>query len=66
MSEERAVPYYCPFCGEEDLYPTPPQSRRRGDPETARPHDEGHGAWHCRSCARVFSVRLVGLAVTHP
>lgn len=45
MSEARAVPFYCPFCGEEDLYP----------------YEEGHGTWHCGSCTRVFGLRLVGL-----
>jgi predicted RNA-binding Zn-ribbon protein involved in translation (DUF1610 family) len=45
MSEQRAVPFYCPFCGDEDL----------------RPHEDQHGAWHCRSSARVFSHKLVGL-----
>ena len=40
------MPFYCPFCGDEDL----------------RPHeDAGHGAWHCRSCTRVFTLKLVGL-----
>ncbi|MET0741547.1 MAG: hypothetical protein ABWZ26_08385 [Candidatus Nanopelagicales bacterium] len=50
MSEEstRAVPYFCPFCADEDLHPSA----------------EGHGAWECRSCARVFSVKLLGLRVT--
>jgi ribosomal protein L37AE/L43A len=47
MSEQRAVPFYCPFCGEEDL----------------RPHEDAHGAWHCQSCTRVFSLKLVGLVV---
>ena len=45
MSDARAVPFYCPFCGEEDLFP----------------HGDAHGAWHCRSCTRVFGLRLVGL-----
>jgi ribosomal protein L37AE/L43A len=45
MTEDRAVPYFCPFCGDEDL----------------RPSEEAHGAWECRSCTRVFSVKLVGL-----
>jgi ribosomal protein L37AE/L43A len=48
VSEERAAPLYCPYCGEEDLYP----------------REESHGAWECRSCARVFAVRLLGLAST--
>ena len=51
MSEARAVPFYCPFCGEEDL----------------RPHEAthgAHGAWHCRACTRVFSLKLVGLVTS--
>jgi ribosomal protein L37AE/L43A len=42
---ERVVPYYCPYCGDEDL----------------RPSEEGHGTWECRACARAFAVRFVGL-----
>ena len=45
MTDARAVPFHCPFCGEEDL----------------RPHEEAHGAWECRACTRVFAVRLIGL-----
>lgn len=45
MSSERAAPLYCPYCGEEDLRPSP----------------EGHGAWECHSCVRVFTVKLIGL-----
>ena len=47
MSETRAVPFHCPYCGEEDL----------------RPHEDSHGAWLCAGCRRVFAVRLIGLAV---
>jgi len=43
----RAVPYVCPFCGEEDLRPAD--------------HD-GRAVWHCRSCLRLFSVSFHGLA----
>jgi transposase-like protein len=42
---ERAAPFYCPFCGEEDLRPAESES-------------EG---WLCISCRRVFSVIFVGL-----
>ncbi|MGW5052302.1 Insertion element protein [Actinokineospora sp. NPDC004072] len=42
---ERAVPYHCPFCGEEDL----------------RPHDEPPGSWACWGCRRVFTVKFAGL-----
>lgn len=50
MSEQRAVPFYCPFCGEEDLFPA----------------EETHGSWHCRGCTRVFSLRLLGLRLPGP
>jgi predicted RNA-binding Zn-ribbon protein involved in translation (DUF1610 family) len=43
---ERAVIFYCPYCGEEDL----------------RPEPEPRGAWRCVACARVFTVTYVGLS----
>ena len=43
--EGRAVPYYCPFCASEDLWPA----------------GETHGQWECRACARTFAVRFVAL-----
>lgn len=43
---ERAVPFFCPYCAEEDL----------------RPQEEPHGAWRCVACTRVFIVKMVGLA----
>ena len=43
---ERQVPFYCPYCGEEDLIPAGP------DP----------GGWECRSCTRTFALRAVGPA----
>ena len=47
MSEsgQRAVPYYCPFCASEDLWPA----------------GETHGQWECRSCTRAFALKFVGL-----
>ncbi|HEX7105548.1 MAG TPA: hypothetical protein VF218_06260 [Acidothermaceae bacterium] len=45
---ERATPFYCPYCGDEDL----------------RPHSESHGSWRCGSCARVFNLKFVGLEVS--
>ena len=44
---ERAVPFHCPYCGEEDL----------------RPSEASHAAWACGACLRVFTVKLVGLTV---
>jgi transposase-like protein len=45
----RAVPFHCPYCGDEDL----------------RPHESdegsGHGQWECRSCLRAFSLRMLGV-----
>lgn len=45
MSTERAVPFHCPYCGDEDLWP----------------REETHGAWECRSCLRAFSLKLLGI-----
>jgi ribosomal protein L37AE/L43A len=45
---ERAAPFYCPYCGDEDL----------------RPSEEGHGSWECRACARVFQLKMIGLRVS--
>ncbi|MEW2520748.1 hypothetical protein [Actinacidiphila alni] len=42
---ERAAPFYCPYCGDEDL----------------RPSEEGHGAWECRACSRAFTLKFLGL-----
>ena len=36
-------PFYCPYCGDEDL----------------RPHGEKHGEWVCGSCRRAFALRSV-------
>ncbi|WP_129305893.1 hypothetical protein [Streptomyces sp. L2] len=42
---ERAAPFYCPYCGEEDL----------------RPGEQGPGAWECVACNRGFALRFQGL-----
>ena len=41
-----AVPFHCPFCGEEDI----------------RPYGEAAGQWRCASCTRVWTLRFVGIA----
>jgi ribosomal protein L37AE/L43A len=41
---ERAAPYYCPYCGDEDL----------------RPYGERHGAWWCASCRRAWTLGYLG------
>ena len=43
---ERAAPFYCPYCGDEDL----------------RPADETAGSFDCRSCGRRFQLRYVGIS----
>lgn len=40
------TPFYCPYCGEEDLHP----------------EEEPDGAWRCADCLRVFVLHTVGLA----
>jgi Zinc-binding domain of primase-helicase len=47
---ERAVPFHCPYCGGEDLWP-------HADGEAA----SAHGTWECRACLRAFSLKLIGL-----
>ncbi|BCL23766.1 hypothetical protein ABTZ58_01430 [Streptomyces sp. NPDC094143] len=42
---ERMAPFYCPYCGDEDL----------------RPSEEGHGAWECAACSRAFQLKFLGL-----
>jgi ribosomal protein L37AE/L43A len=45
MSDERQVPFFCPYCGDETL----------------RPASAEAGAWTCSSCARTFSLKFAGL-----
>jgi len=42
---ERAAPFHCPYCGDEDL----------------RPSEAGHGAWECHGCRRAFQLKFLGL-----
>ncbi|MFF4649129.1 hypothetical protein [Streptomyces sp. NPDC001380] len=43
---ERAAPFHCPYCGDEDLRPS---------------EAGGHGAWECAACARAFRLQFLGL-----
>jgi len=45
---QRAAPFYCPYCGDEDL----------------RPFGETHGQWRCGACQRVFTLKYDGLAAS--
>lgn len=40
----RSVPYHCPYCADENLFP----------------HGDRHGAWECRSCLRAFTLGFIG------
>jgi transcription elongation factor Elf1 len=44
----RAVPFHCPYCGEENLFPHEVEE------------GSSHGAWECRSCLRAFKVNMIG------
>ncbi len=46
---ERAVPFHCPFCGGENLFP-----HEAADPAVP-------GGWECRECLRAFTVKMLGL-----
>jgi hypothetical protein len=43
---ERAAPFYCPYCADENL----------------RPFGEVHGEWRCGACQRVFRIGYIGIA----
>ncbi|MEK2479344.1 MULTISPECIES: hypothetical protein [Streptomyces] len=43
---ERAAPFYCPYCGDEDLRPS---------------EEGGGGSWECRACSRAFRLKFLGL-----
>ncbi|MFP5072446.1 Insertion element protein [Pseudonocardia nantongensis] len=48
---ERAAPFYCPYCGEEDLRPSEGTANVPG------------AAWWCADCLRTFVVTFVGIGV---
>jgi len=45
MATERAVPFYCPYCGDEDV----------------RPLTDTHGTWWCQSCRRAWALKMLGI-----
>jgi transposase-like protein len=60
----RVVPYYCPYCGEEDLRPYEPEP----DSDVGVQHRDTavdanlRGGWHCHDCTRVFTLKFHGMA----
>ncbi|MFB7458426.1 MULTISPECIES: hypothetical protein [unclassified Streptomyces] len=55
---ERAAPFYCPYCGEEDLRPS---EEGWGSPLLERSRELGGGAWECAGCNRAFRLKFLGL-----
>ncbi|MBH5337559.1 hypothetical protein IHE55_23430 [Streptomyces pactum] len=47
---ERAAPFFCPYCGEEDL----------------RPGEQARTAWECAGCSRAFQLTFLGLLAPGP
>ncbi|HET6500367.1 MAG TPA: Insertion element protein [Amycolatopsis sp.] len=52
---ERATPFYCPYCGDEDLRPEEGEGGSHADGGPRAP------GWVCGACRRVFAVTFVGL-----
>lgn len=51
----------CPYCGEEDLRPVETETVAAVEARSsAAGVSAPGGAWHCRSCLRVFSVAYHG------
>ncbi len=48
----RAVPFQCPYCGDEDLRP---HETEAADGST----ESKHGAWECRACLRAFRLSMI-------
>ncbi|AEH11291.1 MULTISPECIES: hypothetical protein [Protofrankia] len=57
MASAHSVPFYCPYCGEEDLVPYLPAEAGEASAGS------GHGQWSCGSCRRAFRLSLTALAV---
>ncbi|SDH41850.1 Insertion element protein [Nonomuraea jiangxiensis] len=60
----RAVPFHCPYCGDEDLEPY------EGEPDVAGSATGVNvagsatgGGWYCRACARAFKLKFLGIGV---
>jgi transposase-like protein len=49
-----SAPFYCPYCGEEDIVPASPDVEA-----SAGSGGAGHGRWVCRACTRAFQLHLL-------
>jgi transposase-like protein len=50
VTGERQVPFYCPYCGEEEL----------------RPAGSDAGDWECLACSRGFQLRFTSVVRPRP
>jgi hypothetical protein len=50
MTGERQVPFFCPYCGEENLRPAGPEP----------------GDWECLACSRGFQLRFTAVIRPRP
>ncbi|MBW8750724.1 MAG: hypothetical protein JF565_04785 [Propionibacteriales bacterium] len=57
---ERAVPFHCPYCGDDNLWPHEPGPGDRAESRS------GHGEWECRSCLRAFKLSMIGQLTRPP
>ncbi|CNF71873.1 Uncharacterised protein [Mycobacterium tuberculosis] len=57
---ERMAPFYCPYCGEENLEPVAPEDvpGARGGPS---PRPDAPGSWFCPDCLRSFTLTFLGV-----
>jgi hypothetical protein len=59
---ERAVPFHCPYCGDEDLEPYEGEPDAAGSAAGSKAAAAG-GGWYCRACARAFKLKFLGIGV---
>ncbi|QXJ20529.1 hypothetical protein AGRA3207_001258 [Actinomadura graeca] len=57
---ERAAPFYCPYCGEENLEPLAPSDLPGGGGGPSPRKEEG-AAWFCHDCVRSFRLKFLGV-----
>ena len=57
---ERMAPFYCPYCGEENLEPRAPEDFP-GERGGSSPHHDAPGSWFCPDCLRSFTLKFLGV-----
>jgi transposase-like protein len=58
---ERATPFHCPYCGDEDLRPEAEEDTPARSASVEGGGGRRVGAWLCGACRRVFTVEFIGL-----